>query len=537
VCQPCCLRATYRPLLLPVCATSGRPLGRHLARPLSGWDRYRAEAYDMMSWLFDSDADRASKPTRAGRLAASFCLLIALSIPSLLHAHLALVTSAPAAGDQLLAAPDVLRLTFTEPVELDLSTLVLRGPGGEVVTLGDLGTVEARDVITASIVGGLVAGSYTVVWQAVGRDGHPVQGEYTFFIGEGATGLAVPVTDPLPNLPSTPSPPEAELPSFSPQSPLYAGVRWMSYAGIIGVLGAIGFAGLLSSPRMKAASVSTAFRENATRGAAAIGLVAVLLLGVSMPLRLQAQAYTLFGEGVSAERFELMTGTTWGVAWIVQSVGTLIALGGLFLAWRGARSGWVLAAGGALLLVATPAMSGHAASVENWRGLAMGADALHVLSAGLWVGTLGVLLAVGVPLTRKASESERRNLLSTLVGAFTPLALVAAGVLFATGLAASVLHLSAVADLWMTPYGRLLSAKLLLVLVVMALGAYNWRRVRPVLDEAGGDRRFMRSAGGELVAATLVVALTAILVAVPAPAHSASSVATAPAARALSPDP
>ena len=453
-----------------------------------------------------------------------------------LHAHLALRGSAPAADGSLHAAPTSIQLSFTEPVELALSSVILTGPDGQIVLLGELATVEARDVITAPITGQLKAGTYTVAWQAVGRDGHPVQGEFAFVIEEGATGLAppveeIPVGEPIDMEPT--AVPAAELPSFNPQSPLYAAVRWLGYVGILGSLGAIGFAVLLSAPRLRSDAVTPSFREAAAAGAASLGIFSALLLGFSLPLRLQAQAHSLFGGGVTRERFGLLLDSTWGLAWVAQAVGAALLLGGLILARRGVRPGWLLAGIGAIGLAAAPGLSGHAAAVERLRGVAVTADALHILGVGAWLGTLVVLQAVGVPLARKQPQDVRGELLGRLLNAFSPLALLAAGVVLGTGVLASFLHLSAPSDLWASAYGRVLAAKVLLVLSVMAFGAFNWRRVGPRAAEPGADRRLMKSAGAELATAVVIVALTAVLVALPAPGHSetaATPVAGTPSA-------
>ena len=76
-------------------------------------------------------------------------------------------------------------------------------------------------------------------------------------------------------------------------------------------------------------------------------------------------------------------------------------------------------------------------------------------------------------------------------------------------------HLHYPAALWTTPYGRTFLVKLVLVLGVVALGAWNWRRVRPALGDAAGAARVRRSATAELAAAALVLVTTAILVGMP----------------------
>jgi len=53
--------------------------------------------------------------------------------------------------------------------------------------------------------------------------------------------------------------------------------------------------------------------------------------------------------------------------------------------------------------------------------------------------------------------------------------------------------------------------------VVLALGAWNWRRQKPLLGSEAGAIRLRRTATSELIAAGVVLAVTAILVSLPSP--------------------
>jgi copper transport protein len=108
-----------------------------------------------------------------------------------------------------------------------------------------------------------------------------------------------------------------------------------------------------------------------------------------------------------------------------------------------------------------------------------------------------------------------------LVRAFSPTALAFAGVVVATGLLASWLHLGSFAALWQSVYGRILLLKLALLVVVFGAGAYNWLRVRPALGAPPAAARLRRSAAVELATAAAVLAVTAALVSTPPPAEPA----------------
>lgn len=446
-----------------------------------------------------------------------------LVVPATLLAHLALQSSSPAAGDRLDAVPTEIVLTFTEAVEVPLSTVDLAGPGGPV-TLGEVAGNEGRTVLRAPVDEPLRPGDYTVRWQAVGLDGHPVRGEIAFTIEEGAEGIPPPVVEGSTPVPEVAPPAPDPVPTFDSQSPLYAAVRATTYLGILGTTGAAGFLLLLLGLRRVAGGRDDAV-EQGIRSTATVGVLATLLTVVALPLRLQAQSHALFGGGITGERFSRLVSSAWGLSWTVQAAGAGIALIGFFVAMRSSRAGLAVVAVGAFLLALSPGLSGHAASVESLTLPAIVSDGLHVLGAGTWLGTLLVLVIVGLPLARRQPEEARARLVHRLVTAFSPIALAAAGVVLATGTFAALLHLQAPADLWTSAYGRLLAAKLFVVFIVFAAGAYNWRRLRPRTAEPGADLQLRRSAGMELAAAALVVALTSILVAVPPPAEQVELIA------------
>lgn len=248
-----------------------------------------------------------------------------------------------------------------------------------------------------------------------------------------------------------------------------------------------------------------------------LGIVASTVLLVAMGLVFWRQLAD-FRDPLVAWREDaaLLLGTRWGRTWILGTAGSIL-LPVLFLAaspavWRGAarRASWVLATGLALAMCALPALTGHASGSENLGALLIPADTLHVLAAGTWIGGLLFVLAAEVMERRRVGRDG--SLLADIVPVFSPVALVAAGVLVATGTVASFVHVESVSALFSTTYGRLLLTKVALVLTVMVLGAINWRRLTPQLLEAGDAAALRRNAARELVIAQLVIVVTALLV-------------------------
>jgi putative copper export protein len=219
----------------------------------------------------------------------------------------------------------------------------------------------------------------------------------------------------------------------------------------------------------------------------------------------------------------MLAGTVWGWAWIAQIVAALAALAACLFARRGSRVAWTLVGIAGVMIAFTLSLSGHALSVERWRALTVLADGVHVLGAAAWLGGLFAVLVVGVPGAMALPEADRGAAVVDLVNAFSPAALVFAGVVTVTGVFAAWQHLGALSALWSSGYGRTLIAKLGVLSVVALTGAYNWLRVRPALGGGAGVRRVRRSATIEVVAALVVLAVTAVLVATPPPLMAPAS--------------
>lgn len=264
--------------------------------------------------------------------------------------------------------------------------------------------------------------------------------------------------------------------------------------------GAIGFR--FSALRGRRIETDRPFYDDAARHAAVLGLVGVILslLMAWMALPgLAGKRHLSVGAFISSDPSTMM------------QLGFLVAaLIGYLLAASRISAGWFLAAIG---IVAGALRAGF---LGQWSRLI---NPIHSLAAGLWIGTLLVLVVAGLgALLRHEPTRERRGAIAAdMVNGFSPLALTMGGVVVLFGLITAWRHLHVLSNLWSTPYGDALIVKLLLAATVFALGAWNWRRQRPTLGTEGAASSIRRSATGELIAATLVLIATAIVVSLPAP--------------------
>jgi putative copper export protein len=237
--------------------------------------------------------------------------------------------------------------------------------------------------------------------------------------------------------------------------------------------------------------------------AARVGMLGVLLLLISYlggPLVASIVEHKTFLESLPRNRgpFEL------------KMVLLALAFIGFALVRSASTAGWALAALGVLIAELQPLYTGRTAGKVN---------AVHILAASTWLGTLLVLTLIGIRglMRTTAAGMKRAELVCDLVNSFSPLALGAATIVALTGLTTAWLHLKRLSALWTSSYGVALLVKLVFVLIVVSLGAWNWRRVRPSLGDAGSEQTIRRSATLELTFAGLVLIATAVLVSLPSP--------------------
>ena len=282
---------------------------------------------------------------------------------------------------------------------------------------------------------------------------------------------------------------------------LKAVTELVQFVGYFLVIGAVGFRfGVVRRTR----GISDEAREILRADKAAMfGVVGVLLIGLAPVAGPYINAIThekTFAESLpknlSAFEFKLAM--------------LAFALVGFALVRVASSVGWILAAIGLLFAVLQPIYTGKLSGKVN---------AVHVLAASTWLGTLMVLTVVGIRgVTRSATAGQQRaELVSDLVNSFSPLALTAATIVGITGLTTAWLHLKRLSSLWTTSYGMTLVVKLILVAIVVVLGAWNWRRVRPSLGDEGSEQTIRRSATMELTFAALVLIVTSVLVTLPSP--------------------
>lgn len=218
-------------------------------------------------------------------------------------------------------------------------------------------------------------------------------------------------------------------------------------------------------------------------------LFAAASLAVTATLGLLAQTSVMAGsvaEGLKLESLAAVVGgMALGKAALVRTVAATAAFV-LLLVMRPSRAAWLAGALLGAVACASFAWMGHAAATEGpIRGLHLAADIGHAWAAAIWIGALCAFLML---LRAKTPSPEAASATYRALHGFSGLGTLLVAVLVATGLVNSWILVGPahVEGLWTTDYGRLLSLKLALFGVMLALAAANRFRLTPALHTALG---------------------------------------------------
>ncbi|MCU1603834.1 MAG: copC, partial [Modestobacter sp.] len=393
-------------------------------------------------------------------------------------AHATVVTTTPADGARLDAAPAEVTVEFDEDVSLGAGYARVLGADGRRV---DAGAPAVRDrLLTVPLREGLPEGSYVVTWRVVSADSHPVSGAWSFVVGNGKLVAPTVAEDGT-----------AASPGVAVALPA---ARWLGYLGLVLGVGVPVFL-LLCWPAGWAVPLM--------RRLTGAGLAAVAVGGL-LSLLLQGPYAAGAGLGSVADPQLLATtaGSAYGVTLLLRVLLAALLATVLLRPRRPRRPGrapgrGVLVAGAVLApaLVLTVAGVGHPVA-GGLPVLAVAVTAVHVAAMSCWLGGLAALLggtlAGEVPLTALRPVLLRWSLLAA--GLVT--ALVLSGVL------QTVREVGSPSALVQTTYGWLLLGKVAVVVLVLVAAALSRDWVQTRL----GGRPRRPSAGRRVVAQAFAAA-------------------------------
>ena len=419
-------------------------------------------------------------------LLMSFAGLLFAASPALAHAEL--LSSDPAPGAVLDAAPTSIMLVFTEPIEISLGAIRLFDGAGNQVDIGKATHPAGHTEQVRVALGDLADGSYVVDWSVVSSDSHPVRAAYTFQVGATST-LTSGLLDGILSRKAASTPAEVGL-------AVSRGLIALALAVVFGVLAAV-FLGVVSlGSRLRLITLISA----------AVGAIAG---AIALPLQVAYVTGQSLGVITDSSAWSSMLESRVGVAWAVRAVVILACGVALTLTVSRRASVWwrALLGAGLLAVGVASAFGGHGAT-GRWQIIGIVATMAHLGGMAVW---LGGLVAVLVSFADIDDLSVRR---------FSKVAFVSILVVALSGVVQALRQLGSLNALTNTSYGTLLIWKVIAVAMLIAIAAVSRQAThgkalgRITADSVTIDRaRLVRVVVIEAVLAVVILGVTSLLIA------------------------
>ena len=526
---------------------------------------------------------------RAGRCALLATFAALLVAPAGASAHAILEATTPQRGATLAAQPQQVTLRFSESVEGNFGALRVFDAAAKRVD--DARTVHPGGDASQLAIGlkpGLPDGTYVATFRVISADSHPVSGGLVFSIGSPGAAATPTVADLIGESETGPVT-QAVFGVARGLTYLATALVLGGLAFLLAVwLPALRLVGGVGETWVDASSGFLARVRGLLLGGALLGAVAgvagIVLQGATAA---GTTAWAALAPSVVVD----VLGTRFGEVWALRVLAFALLAGAVRLLLRAApgehgpgapapaerrprqsrarrttapapplprrtapavprpkthgpgapasaehmlavaglpRAALALAAIPAAFVATAPALAGHA-SVQQPVALLVALDVAHVLAMSAWIGGLVALLVALPAATRRLPPSDRTSLLAAALLRFSPIALGCVVVLLVTGTVQAIEHIGTWSQLLDTGFGRAVLIKAGLILVLIALGAMNRRRVIPklralaesVAAPGAAGHLLRRTLRAEVALVVVVLGVTAALVSYPPPASLA----------------
>lgn len=453
-------------------------------------------------------------------------------------AHTALVASDPVDGAVLESPPREIVLRFSQPVTTSVDSVRLVAADGSELPAYSQPDPSDRSRVVAHPPEGLTNGAYTVTWTVLSADSHPVSGSFTITLAApagavdttaesspggsempGADGASAepgshPDHEDAAGAPERPADAEGGRPSGQPWRAPGGAARFLTYVSALLAVGALIFVLLVHDGEVG--------ERKDLLGAVRLAALAGLAFTAAETVLHAAELRTVGAWGGVADYL----GSEFGLS-------SALRMGGLALLAMSAVGGCLARArvvgtlGAVLALVSYPIL-GHSASTDP-RVLVAVANFVHAAAVSVWFGSLAALAVV---VTRRARMGSEAGPVARMLDRFGRLAGIAVVLGLITGALMGWAEVRGWTNLWESTFGKLLLAKSVLVVAVVAVAVYNNRVLVPdvAADGSGGEAvagdggasstgwlRLRRAVMVEIAGLLAVLVITALLVSTATP--------------------
>jgi copper transport protein len=380
-------------------------------------------------------------------------------------AHPVYVDSSPRAFQSVPSSPTEVNVFFSEPIELEYSSIRVLGPDGSAVDLNDPHNVEGDTAsIGVTLQPDLPEGEYTVTTSVLSAvDGHVVGETFTFGVGTAVQQQT-----------SAGGQQQQQRDILSPEESIS---RFPGMVGQVIVVGAA-FATLwLWKPLSRVPWLSSAISK--TRVSIDRNMMRLIIIGTGLVLASGVAMIVVQAISINAGIPEAI-GTQFGNVWLTRMLQSSILMGIAVAVYRRLAKNKAIASRAeiyaililGLAVLVTSSLIAHAAATEQVGPILL--DFFHNSAASIWIGGLVLLGFVGVPKLLSIGDSMIKSAaLSILIPRFSTVVVTLLGIAVITG---PVLLFALESDLSLTVasvYGQILAIKLGLAGVMVAMGAYS----------------------------------------------------------------
>lgn len=265
---------------------------------------------------------------------------------------------------------------------------------------------------------------------------------------------------------------------------LAAAIRFVHLAALSLLIGSFAFDYFVERPALTKTGGEQPAKvealERFRRGLVRWSLLAAFLVGLA---GFFIQTASVTGSLTPAAIWGVLIGTQSGMVWVFRA-GLMLLLAALLYFPREKNNSKYLNNSVlviAMVIVMAQAFSGHAAAGEGGKlAVQLVADSLHALAASVWLGGL-VSFAFFLVWLRRADEQWSKDVGKEATRRFSVLGLASVGILVVTGLFNAWNLVGAVPPLVGTTYGKLLLAKLGLLLPLIVIAAINLLELKPAI--------------------------------------------------------
>jgi len=375
-----------------------------------------------------------------------FILLI--SVPHLASAHAYIVKSTPSENEIMNQSPGKVAIQFDEEIQAAFHSLKVVDQTGKRVDQNDAHINKKNQaMIEASLKPKLQDGTYTIQWNVISSDGHPISGTIPFQIGDAAKSGQQAV---------------ATTTGYTPHADMII-IRWLFYLSCSLFIGSLFFCFFIYKGK------SFPFTNKVFRMLrySIQGLFISIIL--SLPLQTTIDAGLKWTNAIQFSMLmQTISDTKFGHIWLVQ-IGLMIILSFItyFIIHSKAKKAWAYTGMlGLLALLVSKTFIGHATSFK-YQSIGVTIDFLHMAAAALWIGSL---LAIAILLRKK--EDETIYWLSIQRFSYWGAAFVV--IIVATGVYESFQFIPTVNALFHTLYGQVIITKIILLIFMVGFALVNF---------------------------------------------------------------